>query len=173
MAKVYGEALVKELEEQIALMRKASSERWDRINDGQTDIDDCFISMRCEDRGISNNQDKIRLIKDGGCAWFREYATLDGKLVNAHWCNTKFGYSLRAEMPDGSVVWTTASTAKGLAKRGLKAVECKRPAWYKFSSSSSGMFGVYTGSYVLFPSSVNYATGEDASVEPLEIRDVD
>lgn len=173
MDRVYGQELIDRLEAEIALMRQSASERWDRINAQQTDIDDCFISMRCEDRGISNNQDKIKLIKDGGCAWFREYATLDGVLVNAHWCNTKYGYSLRAEMPDGSVVWTTASTPKGLAKRGLKAVECKRPAWFAFKSNNAGMFGVYTGSYVLFPSDVNYATGEDASADPIEIRDAD
>lgn len=166
----YGEELIRELEQDIALVQKASAERWERINEGLTDIDDCFMSMRCEDRGIAINRDKIDLIKDGGCAWFTEYATLDGKLVDAHWCDTKFGRSLRAKMPDGSVVWTTATTAKGLAKKGLKRVECKRPAWFKFSSCG-GMFGVYSGSYVLFPSSVNYATGEAAESEPIEIRD--
>ena len=168
----YGKDLIEQLEREIAANRKAISDRYDRIDAGMTDIDDCFISQRCEERGISVAQDKIDLIRDGGCAWFAEYATLDGKLVDARWCNTKFGYSLRAEMPDGSVVWTTADTAKGLAKRGLKKVECKRPAWYAFKSSASGMLGVYCGQYVLFPSDVNYATGEDATVEPLEIRDI-
>lgn len=169
---VYGQELINRLERDIDLNKKAISDRIDRINQGLTDIDDCFISQRCEERGIRNAEDKIRLIKDGGCSWFREYATLDGTLVNAHWCNTKFGSSLRAEMPDGSVVWTTALTAKGLAKKGLKMVECLRPAWFKFSSGYGGMLGVYSGSYVLFPSDVNYATGEPASDDPIEIREV-
>lgn len=169
----YGQELIERLEGEIELMQNSISNRIDRINDGMTDWDDCFISQRCEERGISNNREKIELIKNGGCAWFMEYATLDGKLVDARWFKTKYGYSLRAKMPNGSVVWTTASTAKGLAKKGLKKVECKRPAWFKFSSGNSGMLGVYTGSYVLFPSSVNYATGEDASSEPIEIRDVE
>lgn len=169
----YGKELIEQLEGEIALMQESISNRIDRINDGMTDWDDCFISQRCEDRGISNNKDKIALIKDGGCAWFLEYATLDGKLIDTKWVKTQYGYSLRAKMPDGSVVWTTASTKKGLAKKGLKKVECKRPAWYKFSSGHGGMLGVYTGSYVLFPSDVNYATGEDATSEPIEIRDVE
>ena len=168
----YGIELVKQLESEIARMQDAMRNRAERIDRDETDIDDCFVSERVESRTISVNRDKIALINDGGCAWFAEYATLDGKLVNARWCNTKFGYSLRAEMPDGSVVWTTADTAKGLAKRGLKRVECKRPAWYAFKSSASGMLGVYSGQYVLFPSDVNYATGEAASDEPLEIRDI-
>lgn len=166
----YGAELIESLKEEIKLMQAAIDGRWERINRGETDIDDCFISQRCEERGIATAKEKIHLLEEGGCAWFPEYATLDGRVVNAHWCNTKFGTSLRAEMPDGSVVWTTATTKKGLAKKGLQQVECLRPAWFKFHSSHSGMLGVYSGDYVLFPSDVNYATGEAAGIEPVEIR---
>ena len=169
----YGQELIKDLEQDIQITLEAMRNRQQRINDGWTDIDDCFISIRCDERGLQLAKDKIQLIKDGGCAWFREYATLDGRLVNAKWCNTKFGSSLRVVMPDGQVVWTTSCTKKGLAKRGLKMVECKRPAWYAFHSSGSGMLGVYTGSYVLFPSDWNYATGEAADAAPLEVRDAE
>lgn len=75
-------------------------------------------------------------------------------------------------MPDGQIVWTSAITKKGLAKIGLKRVECKRPAWFAFQCSGSGMLGVYGGDYVLFPSDMNYATGEPADSAPLEIRDL-
>jgi hypothetical protein len=167
----YGQELVKELEQEIATLQASISNRYDRIDAGMTDMDDCFISDRCEQRGIQLAKDKINLINNGGCSWFTEYATLDGQLVNAVWCNTKYGYSLRVTMPDGSIVWTTASTAKGLARKGLKQVECRRPAWYCFKSSNSGMLGVYTGYYALFPSDVNYATGEDAEEMPLAVRD--
>ena len=169
----YGVELIKDLEASIECTRKAMQNRMERIDSGMTDMDDCFISQRCDERGLALAEDKIRLLKDGGTAWFTEYATLDGTLVNARWCNTKFGSSLRVEMPSGEVVWTTALTKKGLAKKGLKLVECRRPAWYTFKSSGSGMCGVYTGSYVLFPSDVNYATGEAAAVEPIEIKEVE
>ena len=169
---VYGAELITKLENEIELMKGAIDRRAERIANWETDEDDCFISERCESRTISVNQNKIALIKDGGCAWFAEYATLDGQIVNAHWCNTRYGYKLRVEMPDKSVVWTTADTAKGLAKIGLKKVSCKRPAWYAFKSSYGGMMGVYCGDYVLFPSDYNYATGEAANSEPLEIRDI-
>lgn len=173
MERVYGEELIKRLERDIETTQRAMRERMERINSMQTDYDDCFVSIRCDERGLNLCKDKINLIRDGGCAWFREYATLDGTLVDAKWCKTRYGSSLRVVMPNGEVVWTTSCTAKGLARRGLKAVECKRPAWFAFHSSGGGMFGVYTGSYVLFPSDVNYATGEDASAEPLEVRDVE
>ena len=74
-------------------------------------------------------------------------------------------------MPDGSVVWTAADTKKGLAKVGLKRVLCKRPAWFALQSSGTGMWGAYTAEYRKFPSDVNYATGEIASADPIEIRE--
>lgn len=173
----YGQELIKELEKEIKRFEEVMDRRWDRINDGQTDIEDCFMSMRCEERGRDLAKDKIRLIQNGGCDWFAEYATLDGQLVNAKWCRCKSftGYGttsrLRIEMPDGTVKWTSATTEKGLARIGIKRVLCKRPAWFRFSSSGSGMLAVYTGQYVTFPSDVNYATGEAASEDPIEVKE--
>jgi hypothetical protein len=166
---LYGKELVKKLEEEIATLRKSISDRYERIDTGLTDMDDCFISQRFEERAIRTAKEKIDLINNGGCDWFVEYATLDNVLVEARWCKTEWGSSLRVKMPDGKVVWTTARTEKGLAKKGLKKVLCLRPAWFKFSSNGTGMFGAYTGDYVTFPSDVNYATGEKASDEPIEI----
>lgn len=167
----YGQKLIDSLTKEIEILQAAIDRRNERIQNWETDEEDCFISQRVEEQGIQVAKDKINLIREGGCAWFKEYATLDGTLVNARWCNTRFGSSLRAEMPDGSVVWTTSGTAKGLAKRGLKVVECKRPAWFAFRSPYRGMLGVYSGSYELFPSDYNYATGEPAAAEPLEVRE--
>lgn len=169
----YGMELIRELEKDIQVTLEAMRNRQQRIKDGWTDEDDCFMSIRCDERGLQLAKDKIQLIQEGGTAWFLEYATLDGQLVEARWCNTRYGSSLRVVMPDGQVIWTTSCTKKGLAKRGLKTVECRRPAWYAFHSSGIGMLGVYTGSYVLFPSDWNYATGEAAGSEPLEIRDAE
>lgn len=169
----YGQELIAKLERDNELMREAISRRIDRITNGETDWEDCFVSQRCEERGIRNNEEKIDLIKNGGLAWFLEYATLDGTLIEAHWCKTRFGTSLRAEMPDGSVVWTSSSTAAGLAKKGIKMVLCLRPAWFAFRSPVGGMAGVYSGDYVLFPSDTNYATGEPAGADPIEIKDYD
>lgn len=171
MKQLYGNDLIKELKMEIERYKNAIENRAERIGNWMTDEDDCCISQRCEERGICVNQDKIELIKNGGCAWFNEYATIDGQLVNAKWCETRFGMSLRAEMPDGSIVWTTANTTKGLAKKGLKKVECKRPAWFRLCSQNNGMLGVYTGIYQIVPSDINYATGKTASYEPIEIRD--
>lgn len=156
----YGQDLIKDLEKDIETIKAIQSDRAQRIAAGETDVDDCFISMRHDEQSVSVCREKIRLLEKGGCEWFVEYATLDGTLVDAKWCNTRFGGKLRVKRPNGEVIWTTASTAKGLAKVGLKRVECLRPAWFAFKGSS----------FQIFPSDTNYATGETASAEPIEIR---
>lgn len=170
----YGAELVKELQAEKALMIQSMDNRADRIDKGWTDMDDCFISQRCEERGMHLCDQKIKLIQeDGGFGWFWEYTTLEGQLIEAKWVNTQYGCSLRAVMPDGRVVWTTATTKAGLARKGLKAVMCKRPGWFYFHSANSGMLGAYTGQYILFPSNMNYATGFEADDDPVEIKEVE
>ena len=166
----YGAELVKELKGEIEILRESINNRYERIEKGWTDMDDCFVSQKFEVRGIDLAKQKIALIEEGGCNWFTEYATLDNKLVETRWCNTKYGTTLRVEMPDGKVIWTSALTEKGLAKKGIKRVQCLRPAWFCFKSAGKGLFGAYAGDYVLFPSDINYATGEKASEDPLEIK---
>lgn len=123
----YGKELIEELEREIKLYEETMSRRWDRINNGETDQEDCFVSMRVEERGRDLAKDKIKLIKDGGCDWFVEYATLDGVLVNAKWCRCKsytgYGHTskLRIEMPDGTVKWTQATTEKRTGTHRNKA----------------------------------------------------
>lgn len=168
---VYGQELIERLENEIERMKAAMDRRDERINRWETDEDDCFISERVESRTVSVNRRKIDLIKNGGTAWFQEYATTDGRIVNAHWCNTKYGDQLRVVMPDKSVVWTTGGE-RSLKNKGLKKVLCLRPAWFAYKTPYSGMMGVYAGDYELFPSDWNYATGEQANDDPIEIKDI-
>ena len=97
----YGAELIATLEREIEAIKEQIRNRNERIANWQTDEDDCFISQRVDERGIRLAQNKIALLKDGGCAWFEEYATLDGTLVDARWCETRYGLKLRVEMPDG------------------------------------------------------------------------
>lgn len=167
----YGQALIERLEAQRETVKKQIANRQERIDNWETDIDDCFISIKVDSDSLSQIDMKLHLLRNGGTSWFLEYATLDGTIIKARWCNTKYGTKLRAVMPNGEVVWTSSDTSKGLAKRGIKKVLCKRPAWIRFYSGDSGLMGVMTGSYGEFPSDVNYATGEAASAEPIEIKD--
>lgn len=170
---LFGAELVKSLKNEIDSYQKALNDRSQRISDGLTDMEDCFISQRVEERGIQLAKDKISLIEKGGCDWFVEYATLDDVLVRARWCETVYGRSLRVEMSNGEVIWTTANTEKGLKRKGLKKVLCLRPAWFTFKSSMNGLCGVLCGYYTTFPSDINYATGKPASYDPVDIKPYD
>ena len=167
----YGAELIAELEADIKRTKEAQARRDEHLANCDFDLDDCFVSVRLDENSIRTAQDKIDLLRRGGCEWFTEYANLDGELVDANWCNTKYGWKLRVKYPNGDVKWTTADTKKGLAKLGLKKVMCLRPAWFTFRSAGSGLFGACMGSYVKFPSDINYATGEQAGDDPLEIKD--
>ncbi len=102
-------------------------------------------------------QHMISLIENGGCSWFPEYATLDGTIVKSKWGTSKGAKILRVEMPNGKKVTVSDISPEGLAEAGIQYVECKRPAWI---DSNCG----------LIPSAVNFATGEEAPIEPIEIR---
>ena len=169
---LYGKELIKSLENTIERNKEIIGNRIDRINNGSTDMDDCFVSQHFDDMAITEAKRKIELINDGGTAWFDEYATLDGQLVEYTECITQYGWTRRFEMPNGEVVFTSAHTAKGLAKKGLKMVRCLRPAWYEFKAHGTGLMGAYAGDYELVPSDVNYATGEDTSTEPIKIEEI-
>lgn len=168
----YGQELIEALNAEIKILQAAIDRRAERIKNWETDEDDCFISQRVEERGIALAKSKIALIEAGGLSWFEEYVTTDGRPVNAKWCNTRYGEKLRVEMPDGKVVWTAATTDKGLAKVGIRKVSALRPAWFAYSSPYAGMMGAYCGDYVLFPSAYNYATGQPADILPVAYADV-
>ena len=66
----YGQELIEMLEKEIANYEQVMTDRQRRIDAWQTDKDDCFISQRCDERGVQLAKEKIALIKDGGCMWF-------------------------------------------------------------------------------------------------------
>lgn len=155
---------VEELEEKIERTIACKRERAERIANCETDERDCFLSMRAEDNYIDKLEARIRIIKDGGYAWFVEYATLDGQLCDSCLVSTKYGYKLKVYMPDGEIVFTTARTEKGLAKKGIKKVMVRRVAWAESRKGWNEPFGIY-------PTKFNRATGEYTDGEPIEIKD--
>lgn len=169
----YGQELIESLMRKREVIEARIANRRDRIDTWQTDEEDCFISMKVDADALSQIDMKLYLLRNGGTSKFREYATLDGKIVNARWCNTKYGWKLRVVMPNGEVIWTSSDTKNGLAKRGLKQVICTRPAWIRFTTNDTGLNGVMSGYYTEFPSRFNYATGDVASDDPIEMVDYD
>ena len=131
-------------------------DRAERIANCEVDDADCFMSVRADQKHLNRIDAQKKILEDGGFAWFYEYATLDNVLCKSKYCKTKYGYTNRVEMPDGSIVWTNARTEKGLAKHNLKQVRVKRVAWIDYDG--------------LFPAKLNRATGEYSDDNIVEIE---
>lgn len=140
-----------EITRNIERVRESQRDRAERIARCEVEDTDCFMSIMGDRKALDLYEKQLEILNDGGCAWFTEYATLDGELVEARWVETRYGTKLVAEMPNGETVWTTATTDKGLAKRGLRKVRVKRAAWADFGSSWANVY----------PAKWNRATGEE------------
>lgn len=163
---VFGQELIAQLEDELQRWQQSREERQERIDAGRVEPEDCCISEWSDRLQLDGCSRKLALLRSGGLAWFREYATLDGVIVPARLVSNRFGVRYRVSMPDGKVVWTTARTAAGLAKRSLKTVHCLRPAWYKLHCDD-----LMSGGWALQPADVNYATGEAAGEAPVQVKD--
>lgn len=161
---MYGQELIDSLEQDIESLLASLADRRKRINEGRTDMDDCFVSETSDNQQLRGDRLKLALLRSGGLAWFSEVATLDGVVVPSKWIETAWGTRRCVTLPDGRVVWTSAQTADGLARHGLKAVLCLRPAWFNLK-------GGLEGSWTLFASEVNYATGEKAPSDPIQVQE--
>ena len=160
---------IESLKADIARYQQCLDNRNERIARGETDEDDCFISIKVETDGIRAAEMKIKIIEAGGTDWFDWYTDLDGVVCSdAHWVNTKYGYSLVVNFADGRTIWTSATTEKGLARRGLKKISARFPVWVKSFCNGSGMLGVFNSSVGKYRAELNRATGE-YHPEPYEI----
>lgn len=137
---LYGNDLIRELEVAIDSMQTVRGKKRKMI--------DIYQAM-------------IQKIQDGGCAWFPEYATLDGEVVDFRWQTSDNGKYLVVILPNGEITTVTDISPEGLANAGIQYVECKRPAWFERDAN----YNCYC-----VKSDVNYATGEKASAKPVEVR---
>jgi hypothetical protein len=160
---------IESLKADIARYQKSLDERNERINRWETDEDDCFISIKVETDGIKAAEMKIKIIENGGTQWFDWYTDLNGVVCeDARWVQTKYGYSLVVNFADGRTIWTTATTEKGLARKGLKKISARFPVWVKSFCNGSGLCGVYCSTVGTYRAELNRATGE-YHPEPYEI----
>lgn len=149
----------KELEEQIGKERQryieAIENRAERIRNWQTDEEDCFISQRVEEQGISQCNMQLEILKGDGLMDFDALFDQNGKEIRYKWIGTRYGTRIVA---NGIFANSMAALLK---KTGWTTRTIQVPAWTTFSSGSGGgMCAVYTGSYVITRWHTNMVTGE-------------
>jgi hypothetical protein len=154
MAKLFGEELRKNILENKQRAIKAIEDRNKRINDGLTDLDDCFISQRCNERAIQEANMQLDILSGDGLGEWEVIVDQNGDEVNARWVKTRYGYKIVAN-------GIFAASKKALCKKTGWHTEVRRvPIWTKFCANASGLLGVYTGTVEIVRWHTNMVTGE-------------
>lgn len=162
---VRGEELMKELQESIEHTVSIIRDRQERIGRGETDMDDCFVSQRSNEQSIQEDKMKINILKNKGLHEFECLIDLEtDEVISVNPRSGKFGlyWRIPSEHVDkfGNYVGY-AKRESTYTRKGLKVERRTRPAWVTFSSGGgTGMMAAYTGQHVIFPSNINYYTGE-------------
>ena len=188
--KNYGETLLESLKNSLKNRDSIRKDRYSRMADGSTDIDDCFVSMRVEDHNDQLTNAKIYILENKGFSRFEKLIDLDtnkdtgakeingrygpcwilpDEYVEAKGLNSKFvGIPVVPYDPDPDVAYDAKAEALykakmniKYAKKGYKVEKRKCAAWACTRSHGNGMYGAVFGSYVkTFESDYNYWTGK-------------
>ena len=154
MAKVYGAELAREIEAQKQRYITAIEDRQRRINNWETDEDDCFMSQRVEERGIHECNTRLEILKGDGTMPFEAVIDQEGNEVYVRNVHTRFGWAYV-----GRGIF--ANSIKALCKKtGWHTEEIRVPVWTKLCSGGSGLYGAYTASVECVRWHTNMVTGE-------------
>lgn len=154
MAKVYGEQLRESILATKARMQEAIERRMRRIDNCETDMDDCFISQHVEQDAIRECNMQLEILDGDGCMDYVATFDENGNEVSVRWVHTRFG---------GAYVGRGifASSRKALIKKtGWTEKTIRVPAWTKFISNGRGMCGVMNGGTEVVRWHTNMKTGE-------------
>lgn len=159
----YGKELLAELNQSLFNSQNVQKERQERIDNWQTDSDDCATSIRMSSHNDSIDRMKIEILENGGLSEFECLCDLKGNVVSEKMVDGRYGacWLIKDEYQEefGKFVGEPRKEST-LTRKGLKWGTIKKAAWVSFKSNGSGMMGAYTGQAVVFPSRVNYWTGE-------------
>lgn len=87
-----GLELIAELEAEMQAKNNSHSDRITRIDNCDTDINDCFLSIHSEANAISELNAKISILKNGGVHEFEKLANINGDIIeDSRIVETKYG----------------------------------------------------------------------------------
>jgi len=147
---------ISELESEIEAQKKSQAERQARIDSWQTDIDDCFVSIRMSDINQRLSEARLHIVQNNGLATFDAWFDQEGKEVDVKWVKTKYNkYALV-----GRGIF--ASSERALTKKtGWVMKKIQAPAWAKIVAGGSGMYGAFNSSVSIYRISENKITEVD------------
>lgn len=153
--KVYGEELKQQILKTKARFQQCIEDRMRRIDNCETEMDDCFISQHVEEDGIRECNMQLKILEGDGCMDYDAIFDENGKEVRTHWFTNKWGQLTIV----GNGIF--ASSTKALLKKtGWTEKTIRVPAWTKFIANGSGMAGVMNGGTEVVRWHTNMKTGE-------------
>lgn len=162
----YGQELLEILEQERAALKARNDARYERVVNGDMELDDCFVSTWAGDLNQRLLEAKIEILQNGGVAEFTELLYLDGTPTGARLLNTRYGTKYLVKHADGTEEWVDPHVKeKTLARKGYKLGVVTRPAWAKIAGGGHGLAGMASCYIKIFPSRVNYWTGEEVRRE--------
>lgn len=164
LAMTTAQKRIEQLRKEIASKRALMADRQERIQEGLTDMDDCFVSERSNQQAIDLAEAKIRILEDGGLAPFQCLRDMEtGQVVTITMFNGQYGLCWRIDDEHvakfGRYVGVAAREST-YTRKGLKLDEVQLPAWACFATNGKGMAGAYSAFVKVFPSNKNWATEE-------------
>lgn len=159
----YGQELLAALEHELQELKARNDDRFNRVANGDVELRDCFVSTWAGELNQRLLETKIEILRNGGMAEFDELFYLDGTPTNAKLISTSYGIRYLVHRPDGLEEWVNPYVKeKTLERKGYKLVTVTRPAWAKIKGSGHGLAGAMSCYVDVFPSRINYWTGEVA-----------
>ncbi len=153
--KLYGEELKASIMAHRQHLIDAMARRQERIDNCETDYDDCFVSIHVESDGIKACNMQIEILEGDGLMDYTAIVDQNGNEVRVHFFENQWG---RTSVVGNGVF---ASSIKALLKKtGWEEKTIRVPAWTKFCTSGRGMAGVMSGSTEVVRWHTNMVTGE-------------
>lgn len=154
--KVYGAELADQIKRKIEHIHEVREERYQRMRDGDTDYDDCFMSIRTEAQSLHECEMQLEILKGDGTMEIEAIFDEEGNEIRVNSFLNKWGGTSYV----GRGIFASSMNAL-LKKTGWQKRTIKVPVWTKFcAGSGGGMCAVYTGSYECVRWHTNMVTGE-------------
>ena len=158
MAKIYGQELAEQIKKDLERTNQTINNRWERINQGLTDMDDCFMSAKTNSQSIDEYNMQLEILKGDGLMEIFVLVSPEGKTYQPRWVNTQWGSKI---VVNGIFAASKKALIKKTEKIGYTQGVKKVPCWTKFiSGSGGGLCGVYSGRYEIVRQHTNMVTGE-------------
>lgn len=155
--KLYGKELTEQIKKDIQRTKEVIENRHKRINEGLTDMDDCFLSEKVNHESIREMEMQLEILKGDGLMEIEVLISPEGKEFEPRWVDTKWGSKI---VVNGIFSANRKALYKRTEKLGYKLGVKKVPCWTKFISHGTGLCGVYSGSYQITRHHTNMVTGE-------------